>query len=116
MGRKFKPGTSGNPKGSTVRHSVTEAIRTAALEEITITDKDGKNPRKIKRLRAAAEAAWQKAIDGDIQAFKELADRCDGKVKEVVKHEGDAFGALWEAVQGRARVRPDDDSDQPTTH
>ena len=105
MGRKYQPGESGNPDGSTVRHSVTEAIRMVALEEITVTDKDGKNPRKIKRIRAAAEAAWDKDIAGDISAFKELADRCDGKVKDVVQHEGTAFDAFLEMLAERRQDR-----------
>ena len=86
MVRKFKPGQSGNPNGSTVRHSVADMIRQVAMEEIDDPkgEKDGKgNIKKIKRIRAAAVAAWDKAIEGDVPAFRELLDRTVGKVPNV---------------------------------
>ena len=86
MPRKFKPGESGNPNGSTVRNSVVDVIRQVAMEKIEHpkgeTDELG-NVKKIRRLRAAAEAAWDKACSGDIQAFKELTERLAGKVPNV---------------------------------
>ncbi len=119
MGRKFKPGESGNPDGGALTVELRTVLNDVALNEngdpILEPGPDGKR-RKVKRLRKVAEALVREAMKGNVQAIEKCFDRLDGKVKEVVKHEGDAFGALWEAVQGRARVRPDDDSDQPTTH
>ncbi len=117
MGRKFKPGESGNPLGHARKKSLTDMIRLVAHEEVKALDADGKNPRTVKRLRLVAEALVNKAAEGDVAAIRETLDRLDGKVKEVVKHEGDVMGAMWEAIQGNTRVRPDDDSDdRPTTH
>ena len=35
-------------------------------------------------LKRAAEAIWAKACDGDVPAFKEIADRIDGKVPQAI--------------------------------
>lgn len=37
-----------------------------------------------KALRAVAKALIAKAMDGDMQAIKELADRTDGKVPQAI--------------------------------
>ena len=118
MGRKFKPGESGNPDGGRFTVEVRTVLNDYALNDngdpIIEVGPDGKK-RKVKRLRKVAEAWVREAMKGNMQAIEKLADRMDGKVKEVVKHEGDAFGALWEAIQGNARVRPDDaEDDSPT--
>ena len=39
---------------------------------------------KPERLKNAAEAAWAKAEEGDLAAFREIADRLDGKVPQAV--------------------------------
>lgn len=36
------------------------------------------------RLKRAAEKVWQMAVDGDISAFREIADRIDGKVAQAI--------------------------------
>lgn len=36
------------------------------------------------RLKKSAEAIWAKAMEGDIPAFKEIADRIDGKVAQAI--------------------------------
>jgi hypothetical protein len=36
------------------------------------------------RLRAVADALCYKAMSGDVQAIKEIADRLDGKVPQAV--------------------------------
>lgn len=120
MPRKFKPGESGNPDGGRLTVEVRTVLNDYALDKngdpIIEVGADGKK-RKIKRLRKVAEAWVNEAMKGNMQAIEKLADRMDGKVKEVVKHEGDFATSVWEAIQGQARVRPDDDSDdRPTTH
>jgi len=37
-----------------------------------------------KRLRAAADALIEKAIEGDVPAIRELGDRIDGKVPQAI--------------------------------
>lgn len=42
------------------------------------------------KLRAVADALVEKAINGDVQAIKEVADRLDGKVPQgLIGGEGD---------------------------
>lgn len=36
------------------------------------------------RLKKAAEKAWDKAIEGDLAAFREIADRLDGKAVQPI--------------------------------
>ena len=62
------------------------------------------------KLRAAVEAVVDAAIHGDISAANHIADRIDGKVKQVIVHEGDddqplvihlaAGAALREKIRG----------------
>lgn len=44
---------------------------------------------KPQRLKNAAEAAWAKAEEGDLGAFREIADRLDGKVPQAVVGDDD---------------------------
>jgi hypothetical protein len=41
------------------------------------------------RLKKAAEKAWDKAIEGDLTAFKEIADRIDGKAPQAIVGDSD---------------------------
>jgi hypothetical protein len=40
------------------------------------------------KLREAAQSLVSQAITGDVPALKEIGDRLDGKVKQVLVHEG----------------------------
>lgn len=116
MGRKFKPGESGNPEGRARVKVITDMIRKIANEEIKVEDGDG-NTRNIKRLRRSTEALFDEADKGNVSAFHAIAERLEGKVKEVVQHEGSAMEALYDVISGNSRVRPDDsEDDRPTTH
>lgn len=39
------------------------------------------NPRKLRKI---AEALYDKAVEGDVQAIKEIGDRLDGKVPQGI--------------------------------
>jgi len=41
-------------------------------------------------LRAVAQALLEKAMTGDLQAIKELADRTDGKVPQAITGDDDS--------------------------
>lgn len=43
----------------------------------------------LTKLRLVADALVNKAISGDVQAIKEIADRLDGKVPQAVIGDGD---------------------------
>lgn len=59
-----------------------------------------------KALRLVAQALIAKAMDGDMQAIKELADRTDGKVPQAVVGDdehpdiGIVFKTIYEAAKG----------------
>ena len=68
----WEKGQSGNLKGSKPEKLIRDAIRLAL--SVKETDKKGK---KIKRLNIVAEQLVKKAMEGDITAIKEVADRMD---------------------------------------
>lgn len=74
IGRPFQPGQSGNPNGRPKSRPFKEALK-KALEAVG-DDKD--------QLRLVAQALVAKAMDGDVPAIKELADRLDGKVTQPI--------------------------------
>lgn len=83
-GTPFVPGQSGNPAG---RPRMASALIKAG-EEVDALFPD------MPRVDAAALALWRKAMHGDVTAFKEIADRTEGKVSqpvEVGNKGGEAF-------------------------
>ena len=70
-----------NPRGQQRDKPFRDALR------LVIADAEN-NPRKLRRI---AEALFDKAEAGDVQAIKEMADRLDGKVAQIVS--GDEDGA-----------------------
>ena len=69
----FQPGQSGN-KGGRKDKPFRDALMLA------INEADGDRT----KLRSVAEALVNKAIEGDVPALKEVADRIDGKVPQGV--------------------------------
>jgi len=71
----------GAPKGN--RNGAHDKPWTRALERHAAQNPD--------KLAALAEKAFNAAIDGDIQAMKEIGDRLDGKPRQSVDntHAGD---------------------------
>lgn len=55
-----------------------DALRIASSDTI-----EGK-----KRLRKLAEKTWELALNGDMQAIKEIGDRLDGKPAQALEHSG----------------------------
>ncbi len=52
------------------------------------------------KLRAVADALVDKAMAGDVQAIKEVADRLDGKVPQAVVGDGehDPIGIVFKTI------------------
>ena len=82
----FQKGQSGNPSGRKVEKPITDAIRMALSEEHEATGK--------KKLRVLAEKMVNEAIDGIIQAMKEVADRMEGKPAQSMELTGDPEAPL----------------------
>lgn len=73
---QFKPGKSGNPGGRPKKQPLTEA-----LEELLEADP--------KVARQIALAMCRAARKGNVKAFNSVADRVEGKVKQVVALTGE---------------------------
>lgn len=64
------------------------------------------------KLRAVADALVEKAISGDVQAIKEVADRLDGKVPQgVAGEDGNPIEFVHKII--REIVRPNDNAANP---
>ena len=96
----WKPGQSGNPKGSKPEKLMRDALLIALNREAA-------KGQKTKRLQSVAEAIVIKALEGDVPAIKEIFDRVDGKVPQE-NHNTNEMGentleALLKAIDGRSR-------------
>ena len=70
IGRRFKPGQSGNPKGRPPERPLTALLRE------TLDANDGE------LIRSIVLVAVERAVAGDFRYFKEIMDRTEGKVKD----------------------------------
>ena len=53
------------------------------------------------KLKKAAEKAWDKAIEGDLMAFREIADRLDGKAVQAIVGDSDYDPILTQDYDAR---------------
>ena len=81
----FQAGKSGNPGGRPKEKPIRDALRM----ELAATDLPGYQLPKPYTLRALARAQIEKAANGDTQAFKEIADRIEGKVPQGIGGDDD---------------------------
>jgi hypothetical protein len=77
----FQPGQSGNPLG---RPPVNKEFQRELKLALSEAGKDGD------KLRDVALSLIEKALSGDVQAIREIADRIDGKVTQPVGGDKDA--------------------------
>ncbi|HWO01027.1 MAG TPA: DUF5681 domain-containing protein [Blastocatellia bacterium] len=77
---RFRPGQSGNPNGwpkgvPRVSTALAQLLRCAATEKYQVMNK----------ADLVARALFNKAVRGDVEAIKEVMNRTEGKVKDVVE-------------------------------
>lgn len=103
----FEPG---NQEGLKANRHRAKLIRDALLVAAKRVNEDG-----IEALQRAADATMAAAMAGDIQAFREIADRIDGKVPQG--HGGDAdlpaISVINEIRRTFVDPRPADGKDIP---
>ena len=88
--RPWPKGVSGNPGGRPKSKSLSEAYRDR-LERIVPDDPEGRTfAEKI------AEVLAKKALKGDVQAARELADRAEGKARQSIAFSHDAHEVALE--------------------
>ena len=80
---QFKPGESGNPGGRPSGRSITKILR----ERMEYAPTARPKPKTIKE--ALADALIDEALDGDASHAGLILDRTEGKVKDVLKLEGE---------------------------
>lgn len=81
----FVKGQSGNPGGRPKREWTWSGLLADAVEE-ELTTKDGV---KDNAKSFITKRLVRMAIDGDIQAQKEIMNRMDGMPKQSIEHSGD---------------------------
>lgn len=79
----FTKGQSGNPGGRPKEQAWRDALRMAVKEAM----QDG-----TPKLRALADKTVALALDGDMQAIKEIGDRLDGKPAQAIVGDPDGGG------------------------
>jgi hypothetical protein len=77
LGKKFPPGTSGNPSGRPKLTRLTDALR----EQLAEINPDVPEKTIAERI---ARALIREAIGGNVQAIREIGDRCEGKPKQAI--------------------------------
>jgi Family of unknown function (DUF5681) len=101
LGNRWAKGTSGNPAGRPKARTLSEHLRDRLKEQFP-----GKSSATYGRM--VAEALVTEAIDGNMQAIREIFDRVEGKPKQTIdvnveerKREmvEDAIAALIEQAQ-----------------
>ena len=78
----FEKGKSGNPGGRPKDRPFRESLRKQ------LHDIDPKDPDKLKKIDQIAKKCIDMALDGNMQAIKEIADRTDGKSDATVNVNG----------------------------
>jgi hypothetical protein len=77
LGKKFPSGVSGNPRGRPKNTHLTDALR-QQLSELNPNASDQTIAEQI------AQTLITLALSGDVQAIKEVFDRCEGKPKQSI--------------------------------
>lgn len=83
----FKPGASGNPQGRPKRTRLSEAL-IAKLAEASVSEETV--------AERVAQALIDAALQGNVQAIREIGDRCEGRPKQMI--EVDATLRDWRAL------------------
>lgn len=86
----WPPGQSGNPKGRPVKRPITDAIEQVLERGIPEDIARGRPElRGKKMLDLVAEQIVRHVIKGNAGALKEMYERIEGKMKQVIAHEGE---------------------------
>ncbi len=77
IGNRFQKGETGNPNGWPKLTRLTDALR----QQLAETSADATEETQAEQI---ARALIREAISGNVQAIREIADRCEGKPMQKV--------------------------------
>ncbi len=77
LGNRFKKGETGNPQGRPKITRLTDALR----EQLAAANADAPGETIAEQI---ARALIREAVGGNVQAIREIADRCEGKPKQAI--------------------------------
>jgi hypothetical protein len=89
---RWKPGQSGNPCGRPKQTPLIDACREVLAKPVP-GDARGRT-----YAQAIAEKLATKAVEGDIRAAQELADRAEGKARQTLQIENTALKQAFERM------------------
>jgi hypothetical protein len=89
---RWKPGQSGNPGGRPKRTPLIDAFR-EVLSKPVPGDMRGRT-----YAQAISEKLATKAVEGDIRAAQELADRAEGKARQTLQIENTTLKQAFERM------------------
>ncbi len=106
IGKQFPKGTTGNPSGRPKLTRLTDSLR-QQISEL--------NPNAPEETiaEAIAETLITMALSGDVQAIKEVFDRCEGKPKQAIdldiqatswREEAQKYGVTEQDVINEAKL------------
>jgi hypothetical protein len=81
----WAPGQSGNPGGNRAN----KPIRDAIFMELAAAEEGREDPVPKRSLRMAVRKQLEKACNGDLAALQFLAERMEGKPKQVIVGDGE---------------------------
>jgi hypothetical protein len=90
LGKKFPPGTSGNPSGRPKLTRLTDALR----EQLAEINPDAPEETVAEEI---AKTLIKLALSGDVQAIKEIGNRTEGLPKQSIDLDVQAIGWREEA-------------------
>lgn len=89
LGNRFAPGVSGNPEGRPKRTKLSEAL-IAKMAEVAPGQPEATIAERVATVLIIA------ALQGDVRAIREIADRTEGRPKQMI--EVDATLRDWRAM------------------
>lgn len=112
----FKPGQSGNPKGGPRKARIFTAALITSLKKTDAND--------VEAIQVIADKLVSLAQGGDVQAIKEIADRCEGKPPQFSTGDADEFrramdlsdDELAAIAAGSSEGAAETESHPPLTH
>jgi hypothetical protein len=103
--KPWKPGQSGNPGGRPKKRPITE--RYAQFAEAPVEEKTRKAlklPKGATLADAAVKRAYQEAVDGNLDALKEIREAIEGKVDKATVSVSLSLSELLAATENTGEV------------